>query len=111
MLLPGQRSASATTMTRLTQPAGKKCSSDPMPLMREDKIPEARADARSIPTTPYSHEVFVEACLQERPPSDMNRIVHEAESLILGEPAPEPHCFTGAIMASCDQKESAVRLL
>ena len=41
----------------------------------------------------------------------MNRIVHEAESSILAEPDPEPHYFNGATMASCDQKESAVRLL
>jgi Tfp pilus assembly protein PilF len=82
-----------------------------MTLMRESKITEARAGARSISTNPYYHKVFVEACLQERPPSDMNRIVHEAESSILAEPDPEPHYFNGATMASCDQKESAVRLL
>ena len=82
-----------------------------MTLMREGKITEARAGARSISTNPYYHKVFVEACLQERPPSDMNRIVHEAESSILAEPDPEPRYFNGATMASCDQKESAVRLL
>jgi TolB-like protein/Tfp pilus assembly protein PilF len=82
-----------------------------MTLMRESKITEARAGARSISTNPYYHKVFVEACLQERPPSDMNRIVHEAESSILAEPDPEPRYFNGATMASCDQKESAVRLL
>ncbi|OLB24013.1 MAG: hypothetical protein AUH15_01955 [Acidobacteriales bacterium 13_2_20CM_55_8] len=82
-----------------------------MTLMREGKITEAREGARSISTNPYYHKIFVEACLQERPPSDMNRIVRETESSILAEPDPEPHYFHGAHMAYCDQKESALRLL
>jgi hypothetical protein len=82
-----------------------------MTLMRESKITEAREAARSISTNPYYHRVFVEACLQERPPSDMNRIVHETESSILAEPDPEPHYFHGGHMAYCDQKESAIRLI
>jgi serine/threonine protein kinase len=82
-----------------------------MMLMREGKITEARENARSLSTNPYYHKTFVEACLQERPPSNMNRIVHETESSILAEPDPEPHYFHGTYMAYCDQKESAIRLL
>ena len=80
-------------------------------LIREGKISEAREGVRSTSTNPYYHKTFVEACLQERPPSDLNRIVHEAESSILAEADPEPHYFHGAYMAYCDQKESAIRLL
>ena len=80
-------------------------------LMREGKISEAREGVRSTSTNPYYHKAFVEACIQERPPSDMNRIVHEAESSILAERDPEPHYFHGAYMAYCDQKEFAIRLL
>jgi hypothetical protein len=82
-----------------------------MMLVREGKINEARENARSISTNPYYHKVFVEACLQERPPSDMNRIVHETESSILAERDAEPHYFHGAYMAYCDHNESATRLL
>jgi Tfp pilus assembly protein PilF len=82
-----------------------------MTLEREGKITEARESARSIASNPYYHKVFVEACLQERPPSDMNRIVHETESSILAGPDPEPAYFHGVHMAYCDQKESAIRLL
>jgi hypothetical protein len=53
----------------------------------------------------------VEACLEERSPSDMARIVRETESSTLGEPDPEPHYFNGASMAYCGQNESALRLL
>jgi hypothetical protein len=81
-----------------------------MTLEREGRITEARESARAISPNPYYHKTFVEACLQERPPSDMNRIVHETESSILAEPDPEPHYFHGAHMIYCDQKESAVRL-
>lgn len=80
-------------------------------LMRENKIADARENVRSMSTNPYYHKTFMQACLQERPPSDMARTVHEAESSILLEPDPEPHYFTGTTMAYCDQKESAVRLL
>jgi len=79
--------------------------------MRENKIADARENVRSMSTNPYYHKTFMQACLQERPPSDMARTVHEAESSILLEPDPEPHYFTGTTMAYCDQKESAVRLL
>jgi serine/threonine protein kinase/Tfp pilus assembly protein PilF len=82
-----------------------------MTLEREGKISEARESARAISTNPYYHKVFVEACLQERPPSDMNRIVRETESSIMAEPDPEPHYFHGARMIYCDQKDSALHLL
>jgi tetratricopeptide (TPR) repeat protein len=82
-----------------------------MTFEREGKITEARESARSIATNPYYRKTLMEACLQQRPPSDMARIVHEAESSALSQPDPEPHYFTGATMAYCDQKESGVRLL
>jgi eukaryotic-like serine/threonine-protein kinase len=80
-------------------------------LMREGKLAEAREAVQRMPTNPRYHRDLLEACLQIRPASEMDRIAQEAESS-LGTPGdPEPLYFQGAVLAFCGQKEHAVRLL
>jgi eukaryotic-like serine/threonine-protein kinase len=80
-------------------------------LLREGKLAEAREAVQRMSTNPRYHRDLLEACLQIRPASELDRIANEAESL-LGKPGdPEPLYFQGAILAFCGQKEHAVRLL
>jgi Tfp pilus assembly protein PilF len=80
-------------------------------LLRESKLAEAREKVQKMSNNPYYHRDLLEACLQPRPPSDLDRIAHETESALLHEPDPEPSYFQATTMAFCGQKEIGARLL
>ncbi len=52
----------------------------PSILLREGKIAEAREAVRHMPSTPRYHRDLLEACLQLRPGSELDRIAHEDET-------------------------------
>ena len=52
----------------------------PSLLLREGKIAEAREAVKHMPTAPRYHRDLLEACLQLRPASDLDRIAQEAGS-------------------------------
>ena len=83
----------------------------PSVLLREGKIPEAREAVKRMPTTPRYHRDLLEACLQMRPASELDRLAREAETGVPAEPDPETWYYQGAIYAFCGKKQAALHLL
>ena len=84
----------------------------PSVLLREGKVPEAReAVAKRMPTMPRYHRDLLEACLQLRPASELDRMAHEAETGVPAESDPEAWYYQGAIYAFCGKKQAALHLL
>jgi eukaryotic-like serine/threonine-protein kinase len=80
-------------------------------LLRESKLDEAREKVQKMSNNPYYHRDLLQACLQQRPPSDLDRIAHETEIAVIQERDPEPRYFQAATMVFCGQKETGARLL
>jgi eukaryotic-like serine/threonine-protein kinase len=80
-------------------------------LLRQGKVSEAREILHRFSSNPFYDGDFLEACLQPKPPADMDKLAHQVEVAVLAESDPEPQYFRGAIMAFCGQKEIALRLL
>ena len=83
----------------------------PSILLRQGKIPEAREAVKRMPSTPRYHRDLLEACLQLRPVSDLDRMAQEAETGVPTEPDPETWYYQGTIMAFCGKKQAALHLL
>ena len=83
----------------------------PSLLLREGKIPEAREAVKRMPTNPRYHRDQLEACLQMRPASELDRLAREAETGVPTEPDPETWYYQGAIYAFCGKKQAALHLL
>src|ERR1700685_810190 len=64
-----------------------------------------------MPTTPRYHRDLLEACLQLRPASDLDRMEQEAETTLPTEADPEPWYYQGALFAYCGKKPAALHLL
>ena len=52
----------------------------PSILLREGKTAEAKEAVKQMPTAPRYHRDLLEACLQMRPPSDLDRIAQQLEA-------------------------------
>ena len=83
----------------------------PSILLREGKITDARAAVDRMPSGPRYHRDLLEACLDLRPASELDRIAHAAESNPPSEPDPELYYYQGAIFAYCGRKQAALHLL
>jgi TolB-like protein len=83
----------------------------PYVKLAESNVAEARADAKNMAKASFYHRDLMEACTAAQRPADMARIVREAESSVMLEPDAEAWYHVGALMASCGQKEPALRLL
>ncbi len=83
----------------------------PSLLLREGKIPEAREAVKHMPTATRYHRDLLEACLELRPASDLDRIAHEAETSFPADPDPETWYYEGALLAYCGKKPAALHLL
>jgi eukaryotic-like serine/threonine-protein kinase len=101
----------ATDFVRLD--AGSEWAAYAMPsiLLREGKVQEAREAVKLMPTTPRYHRDLLEACLQLRPASDLDRIAHDAETGLPTDPDPETWYYEGAILAFCGKKQAALHML
>jgi serine/threonine protein kinase len=82
----------------------------PSILLREGKIAAARDAVKKMPTAPRYHRDLLEACLQLRPASDLDRIAHDAETSFPADPDPETWYYEGAILAYCGKKQAALHL-
>ncbi len=93
--------------------AGSEWAAYAMPsiLLREGRIQEAREAVKSMPSTPRYHRDLLEACLGLRPPSDLDRIAHDAETNLPTDPDPETWYYEGAILAYCGKKQAALHML
>jgi len=83
----------------------------PSILLREGKIPEAREAVKHMPSTPRYHRDLLEACLQLRPETDLDRMAQEAETTQPVELDAETWYYQGAIFAFCGKKQAALHLL
>ena len=83
----------------------------PYAKLAAGNVTEARADAKNMAKAPYYHRDLMEACTAPQRPSDLSRIVREAESSVMIEPDAEAWYHVGALMAYCGQSEPALRLL
>jgi eukaryotic-like serine/threonine-protein kinase len=83
----------------------------PSILLREGKISEAREAVKRMPTAPRYHRDLLEACLQLRPATELDRMAHEAETNLPTEPDPETWYYQGALFAYCGKKQAALHLL
>jgi len=101
----------ATDFVRLD--AGSEWAAYAMPsiLLREGKIDEAREAVKHMPTTPRYHRDLLEACLQLRPASELDRIAREDETNLPTDPDPEVWYYQGAILAFCGKKQAALHML
>jgi serine/threonine protein kinase len=80
-------------------------------LLREGKLAEAREAVQRMTTNPRYHRDMLEACLQLRPASELDRIAQAAELTPGMEGDPELPYFEGSVLAFCGQRDHAVRLL
>ena len=101
----------ATDFVRLD--AGSEWAAYAMPsiLLREGRVQEAREAVKSMPSTPRYHRDLLEACLQLRPASELDRIAHDAETNLPTDPDPETWYYEGAILAYCGKKQAALHML
>jgi serine/threonine protein kinase/tetratricopeptide (TPR) repeat protein len=83
----------------------------PSLLLRQGKVPEAREAVKRMPNTPRYHRDLLEACLQLRPASELDRMAQEAETSLPTEPDPETWYYQGALFAYCGKKQAALHLL
>ena len=83
----------------------------PSVLLRENKIAEAREAVKKMPSPPRYHRDLLEACLQMRPASDLDRIVQKAETTPPNDPDPEVWYYQGSILGFCGKKDSSIRML
>ena len=83
----------------------------PSILLREGKIAEARESVKHMPTNPRYHRDLLEACLGLRPPSELDRIAHDAETTFPGGTDPEPWYYQGSVFAFCGKKNAAIHML
>jgi hypothetical protein len=83
----------------------------PSILLREGKVAEARDAVKHMPTAPRFHRDLLEAVLQIRPASELDRMAREAESNPPAEPDPEIWYYQGALFAYSGKKQAALRML
>src|ERR1017187_9341551 len=93
--------------------AGSEWAAYAMPsiLLREGRVQEAREAVKVMPSTPRYHRDLLEACLQLRPASELDRIAHDAETNLPSDPDPETWYYEGAILAYCGKKQAALHML
>ncbi|MGC2181684.1 MAG: protein kinase, partial [Terriglobales bacterium] len=83
----------------------------PLLLLREGKVEEASKAAKQMPTSLHYHRDLVEACLGLRPPAELDRLAHEAETTEPTETDPENAYYRASVLAYCGKKSAAVYLL
>lgn len=93
--------------------AGSEWANYAMPslLLREGKVEEARKAVKQMPTTLHYHRDLLEACLGLRPPTELDRMAHEAETTESTEVDPENAYYRASVLAFCDKKFAAAYLL
>jgi hypothetical protein len=80
-------------------------------LLGQGELEEARGTAKKMAVEVFNRRELIEACLQPRPPAELDTIVQKAASAALAETDSEPRYYVATIMAFCGKREPAVRLL
>ncbi len=79
-------------------------------FLREGKIEQARQILARLPPDRVRPK-FLEACLQQRPASEIAPLVRQLENATMVARDSEPKYFVSASLAFCGQPEAALRLL
>jgi hypothetical protein len=80
-------------------------------LLREGRTSQLRDAVKRVSNSPHYHRDLLEACVGMRPPSELDRLAHDAETGGPSDPDPELSYYQGAIFAYCGRKEAAFHML
>jgi TolB-like protein len=83
----------------------------PYVYLAAGNLQEARSSAKYMTKAQFYHRDLMEACTAAQKPSDLAKIVRDAEASAMAEPDAEAWYHVGALMAACGQPEPALRLL
>ncbi len=83
----------------------------PSLLLREGRIEEAREATKHMSNAPHYHRDLMEACVGLRPPSELDRMAHDAETSQPSDPDPELSYYQGALFAYSGKKAAAFHML
>jgi serine/threonine protein kinase len=83
----------------------------PYLLLREGKAADAREAVKLMSSTPRYHRDLLEAALGLRPPSELDRMAHDAEINGPSDPDPELAYHQGAVFAYSGKRDAAFRML
>ncbi|HMH08038.1 MAG TPA: hypothetical protein VK579_15265, partial [Terriglobales bacterium] len=72
---------------------------------------EAREAVKRMSNSPHYHRDLMEACVGLRPPSELDRIAHDAETSGPSDPDPELSYYQGALFAYCGKRDAAFHML
>jgi TolB-like protein len=93
--------------------AGSEWVTDTLPslLLREGRQAEAREAVKRMTDVPQRHRDLLEACVGLRPPSELDRMAHDAETSQPSDQDPEASYYQGTIYAYCNKKDAALHML
>jgi TolB-like protein len=83
----------------------------PYVFLAEGNLAAARESAKSMAKAPTYHRELMTACVASQRPADIDKIAREAELSVMRESDPEAWYHLGELMAYCEQKDAAIRLL
>jgi TolB-like protein len=83
----------------------------PSLLLREGRLQEARDAVKRMSNATHYHRDLMEAVLGLRPPSELDRMAHDAETGVPSEPDPEISYYEGAVFAYSGKKDAAFHML
>jgi eukaryotic-like serine/threonine-protein kinase len=83
----------------------------PSLLLREGRLPEAREAVKRMSNAPHYHRDLMEAVVGLRPPSELDRMAHDAETGGPTDPDPELSYYLGAVFAYAGKKDAAFHML
>jgi hypothetical protein len=83
----------------------------PSLLLREGRVAEAREAVKRMPNAPHYYRVLMEAALGLRPPHELDRMAHDAETSSPSVPDPENSYYQGTVFAYAGKQEAAFHQL
>jgi eukaryotic-like serine/threonine-protein kinase len=83
----------------------------PSLLLREGRVAEAREAVKRMANAPHYHRDLLEALLGLRPPAELDRMAHDAETSGPADPDPETSYYLGTLFAYAGKKEAAFHQL
>jgi serine/threonine protein kinase/TolB-like protein len=83
----------------------------PYVQLAEGNVVAAHESAKTMGKAANYHRDLMAACTAAQRPVDFDKTVHETESATMIEPDPEAWYHVAEVMATCGQKEPALRLL
>jgi serine/threonine protein kinase len=83
----------------------------PSLLLREGRLPQARDAVKRMSSAPHYRRDLMEAIVGLRPPSELDRMAHDAETGGPSDPDPENSYYLGANFAYAGKKDAAFHML